>query len=171
MPGGGPPPPPGMPIHGNATTFNLENVLRQNILNSAYYRKTCAIKFNTWEEVVDAIFYDVTNVEPWLSGNARGPSTAFCLLHRLFTLGPSVGQVRAMLDHGDSPYIRAVRAIQLSYSCHTVDVQLYTVAALRARCAARVCCACRPAPHHNAAPSTSLALHLSLPKNPLPCPE
>ncbi|GFH15852.1 uncharacterized protein HaLaN_12160, partial [Haematococcus lacustris] len=44
-----------------------------------------------------------------MSGNARGPSTAFCLLYRLFSLGLSVGEVRQLVDHKDSPYIRAVR--------------------------------------------------------------
>ncbi len=50
------------------------------------------------------------NVEPWMSGNARGPSSAFCLMHRLFTLKISNREVKALLDHKDSPYIRAVRS-------------------------------------------------------------
>jgi hypothetical protein len=44
-----------------------------------------------------------------MSGNARGPSTAFCILKRLFVLKPTPRQVRTMLQHEDSPYIRAVR--------------------------------------------------------------
>ncbi len=60
--------------------------------------------------MVDEIYENVQHVEPWMSGNARGASTAFCLLHRLFTLKLSVRQVRDLLDHKDSPYIRAVRA-------------------------------------------------------------
>lgn len=43
-----------------------------------------------------------------MSGNARGPSTAFNLLYRLAQLQPDPRQVRLMLDHKDSPYIRAV---------------------------------------------------------------
>ena len=45
-----------------------------------------------------------------MSGNARGPSTAFCLMFRLCQLKPTPAQIRMMLDHKDSPYIRAVRA-------------------------------------------------------------
>ena len=43
-----------------------------------------------------------------MSGNARGASSAFCLLFRLAQLQPSEDQVQELLDHGDSPYIRAV---------------------------------------------------------------
>lgn len=88
--------------------YGLENVLRQNILASDYYKKT-VVKLATWEEVVDEIYYSVKDVEPWMSGNARGPSSAFSLLHRLFTLTPTEQQVDQMLRHEDSPYIRAVR--------------------------------------------------------------
>jgi pre-mRNA-splicing factor 38B len=70
-----------MAQHGNLTTYNVENVLRSNIINSEYFRDTCA-KLSTWTEVVDEIFYSVDHVEPWMSGNARGASTAFCLLYR-----------------------------------------------------------------------------------------
>ena len=43
-----------------------------------------------------------------MSGNARGPSTAFNLVYRLCQLHPTAKQIRVLLDHKDSPYIRAV---------------------------------------------------------------
>lgn len=98
---------PAMEIWGNATTFNLESVLRQNILGSDYYRGTCA-KLATWSDVVDEVYNNVDHVEPWMSGNARGPSSAFCLLHRMFTMKLNAKEIKDMLDHADSPYIRAV---------------------------------------------------------------
>lgn len=52
-------------------------------------------------------------MEPWLAGNARGPSTAFCLLYRLFELKPSEEEVQATINHEDSVYIRAVSLWQL----------------------------------------------------------
>lgn len=58
---------------------------------------------------MDEIYENVEDVEPWMSGNARGPSTAFSLLHRLLTLRLDSQQVKALLNHRDSPYIRAVR--------------------------------------------------------------
>ena len=57
------------------------------------------------------------DVEPWMSGNARGPSSAFNLLYRLCQLRPDVRDVRTMLDHPDSPYIRAVRWVRLCAVC------------------------------------------------------
>lgn len=95
-----------LPQHGNATTFNIEAVLRENLLNSRYYKSLHAHSFL---ELVDEVYNEVTHVEPWMSGNARGPSTAFCILLALFDLKLSSRQVRTLLQHGDSPYIRAVR--------------------------------------------------------------
>ena len=83
-------------------------MLRQNILNSKYYQNT-VVTLTSWQEVVDEIFYSVKDCEPWLGGNARGASTAFCLLYQLFELCPTVQEVRNLLDHPDSPFIRAVR--------------------------------------------------------------
>lgn len=96
-----------MEQYGNLSTYNLESVLNQNIKNSDYYRNDCA-KLLDWESVIDAIYDQVDYIEPWLAGNARGPSTAFCLLHRLFTLKPTEEQVHLTITHGDSVYIRAV---------------------------------------------------------------
>ena len=70
-----------MEQYGNQATYNVESVLRKNIVDSEYFRDTCG-KLGTWSEVVDQIYYDVQSVEPWMSGNARGASTAFCLLYR-----------------------------------------------------------------------------------------
>ena len=73
-----------MEQYGNAS-YNVESVLRKNIVDSEYFRDTCG-KLGSWSEVVDQIYYDVTSVEPWMSGNARGASTAFCLLYRSVSL-------------------------------------------------------------------------------------
>lgn len=98
-----------MQQYGNQTTYNLETVLQQNIRNADFYKNDC-LKLNNWTQVIDQIFYQVDYVEPWLAGNARGPSTAFCLLYRLFELKPSEDEVHATITHEDSPYIRAVSA-------------------------------------------------------------
>jgi hypothetical protein len=57
------------------------------------------------------LFPQVDYVEPWLAGNARGPSTAFCLLYRLFELKPTEEEVQQTINHEDSAYIRAVRHV------------------------------------------------------------
>mgnify|MGYP004709396873 FL=1 len=43
-----------------------------------------------------------------MTGNCRGPSTAFCLLYKFFTMKLTVKQMHGLLKHPDSPYIRAV---------------------------------------------------------------
>uniref|UniRef100_A0A0A9DCT3 Pre-mRNA-splicing factor 38 n=1 Tax=Arundo donax TaxID=35708 RepID=A0A0A9DCT3_ARUDO len=43
-----------------------------------------------------------------MTGNCRGPSSAFCLLYKFFTMKLTVNQMHGLLKHPDSPYIRAV---------------------------------------------------------------
>lgn len=112
-----------MEQHGNKTTYNIETVLRKNIVDSEYWRNTCA-KLQTWEEIVDQIFYDVDHVEPWMSGNARGASSAFGLLYRLAQIQPSEEQVEALLTHEDSCYIRAVGRRLVCNTWHLLQAKL-----------------------------------------------
>ena len=113
----------------NGKSYNVEKVLRSNIVYSDYYRQLC--KVTDFMTLVDEMYNEVTHVEPWMSGNARGPSTAFCILYRLFTLAPTVAsedgdgetqmleetQIAHLLNHGDSPYIRAIGFLYLRYVC------------------------------------------------------
>eukprot|EP00898_Chlorokybus_atmophyticus_P001174 jgi/Chlat1/2057/Chrsp17S02528 len=105
-----------MDIYGNPSTFNVESVLKANILESDYYRDIFA-RLKTFNEAVDEIYNQVEHVEPWMSGNCRGPSTAFCILYRMFTMRLNEGQIRTLLDHGDSPFIRATGFLYLRYVC------------------------------------------------------
>ncbi|KAK8491453.1 hypothetical protein V6N11_059378 [Hibiscus sabdariffa] len=54
--------------------------------------------------------------KPWMTGNCRGPSTAFCLLYKFFTMKLSVKQMHGLLKHPDSPYIRAIGFLYLRYA-------------------------------------------------------
>ncbi|KAM3207256.1 hypothetical protein ACQJBY_062456 [Aegilops geniculata] len=84
----------------------MEKVLSMNIVSSDYFKELYKIK--TYHEVIDEIYNQVDHVEPWMTGNCRGPSTAFCLLYKLFTMKLTVNQMHGLLKHPDSPYIRAV---------------------------------------------------------------
>jgi hypothetical protein len=55
--------------------------------------------------------------EPFSLGKAaqRLPSTAFCLLYKLFTMKMTKKQMKATLNHPDSPYIRGVGFLFLRY--------------------------------------------------------
>lgn len=94
----------------------LEKVLSMNILSSDYFRDLLRLK--TYHEVIDEIYNQVDHVEPWMTGNCRGPSTAFCLLYKFFTMKLTVKQMHGLLKHPDSPYIRAVSSLTLSTCLH-----------------------------------------------------
>ncbi|MCO5610725.1 hypothetical protein L7F22_064966 [Adiantum nelumboides] len=105
----------------------LEKVLCMNILSSDYFKELYRLK--TFHEVVDEIYNQVDHVEPWMTGNCRGPSTAFCLLYKFFTMKLTVKQMQGLLNHGDSPYIRACLSSRLAgndvqrlIDCWSVDI-------------------------------------------------
>uniref|UniRef100_A0A804PAG6 Pre-mRNA-splicing factor 38 n=1 Tax=Zea mays TaxID=4577 RepID=A0A804PAG6_MAIZE len=83
----------------------MEKVLSVNILSSDYFKEL--FKYKTYHKVVDEIYNQVDHVEPWMTDNCRGPSSAFCLLYKLFTMKLTVKQMHGLLKHQDSPYIRA----------------------------------------------------------------
>jgi len=91
---------------GRSIDVLMEKVLSVNILSSDYFKEL--YKFKTYHEVVDEIYHQVDHVEPWMTGNCRGPSSAFCLLYKFFTMKLTVKQMHGLLKHPDSPYIRAV---------------------------------------------------------------
>ncbi|KAJ6766762.1 hypothetical protein OIU79_022679 [Salix purpurea] len=92
----------------------FEKVLCMNILSSDYFKELYRLK--TYHEVVDEIYNQVDNVEPWMTGNCRGPSTSYCLLYKFFTMKLTVKQMHGLLKHKDSPYIRAVGFLYLRYA-------------------------------------------------------
>ncbi|KAK4278065.1 hypothetical protein QN277_015962 [Acacia crassicarpa] len=91
----------------------IEKVLCMNILSSDYFKELFQKK--TYHEVIDEIYNHVDHVEPWMTGNCRGPSTSFCLLYKFFTMKLTVKQMHGLLKHTDSPYIRAVGFLYLRY--------------------------------------------------------
>uniref|UniRef100_A0A061RVA8 Pre-mRNA-splicing factor 38 n=1 Tax=Tetraselmis sp. GSL018 TaxID=582737 RepID=A0A061RVA8_9CHLO len=109
-----------MEVYGNKQTFNFEEVLRKNIVDSDYFRSIQA--YQTWTEVIDEIYETVESVEPWLTGNARGPSTAFCCLFKLCSMKLSRREINDTLSHPDSPYIRAVGFLLLRYICNPKEI-------------------------------------------------
>ncbi|KAK6917364.1 Pre-mRNA-splicing factor 38 [Dillenia turbinata] len=92
----------------------LEKVLCMNILSSDYFKELYRLK--TYHEVIDEIYNQVDHVEPWMTRNCRGPSTAFCLLYKFFTMKLTVKQMHGLLKHKDSPYIRAIGFLYLRYA-------------------------------------------------------
>ncbi|RLN28197.1 uncharacterized protein C2845_PM05G25380 [Panicum miliaceum] len=98
---------------GKPIDLLMEKVLCMNILSSEYFKELYRLK--TYHEVIDEIYSCVEHVEPWMTGNCRGPSTAFCLLYKFFTMKLTVKQMHGLLKHPDSPYIRAIGFLYLRY--------------------------------------------------------
>ncbi|CAM9379861.1 unnamed protein product [Scytosiphon promiscuus] len=104
-----------LPIHGNDRTFNLNTLLAQTILASEYFKSLAAI--TTYLEVVDEIYSYCDHVAPWAPGTSRVPSSAFCLLMKLFVMKLTRAQMNEILMHEDSPFIRAIGFLYLRYTC------------------------------------------------------
>ncbi|XP_024526206.1 pre-mRNA splicing factor SR-like 1 [Selaginella moellendorffii] len=79
----------------------VEHVVNVNILSSEYFKELYRLK--TFHEVVDEIYNHVDHVVPWMTGNSHGPSPAFCLLCKFFTMKLTDEQVQGFLNHADSP--------------------------------------------------------------------
>ncbi|GAW83141.1 pre-mRNA-splicing factor 38B [Plasmodium gonderi] len=97
----------------NTTTYNVNILLRNNILSSEYFRSLVALK--TFKEVVDEIHLYADHVEPYCVGSTRAPSTLFCCLYRLFTMQLSEKQMKVLIESRDSCYVRACGFLYLRY--------------------------------------------------------
>lgn len=54
--------------YGNTSTYNFENVLRQNVLTSSYYHQSAA-GLDNWQDLVDQIYYRLEGglcLLPWV---------------------------------------------------------------------------------------------------------
>jgi len=99
-----------LPISGNEKTLNIPEVLLINIQALPYYKDLVRLK--NYYEVIDEIYEQVGFLDPWVPGT-KVPSAAFCLLFKLHSLRPSTKEVRDLLYHPDSPYIRGVGFLYL----------------------------------------------------------
>jgi hypothetical protein len=104
----------------NPTIFNLDAALHAKITQSEYFK--CLYVFKTFDKVVDLIYEKVTYVEPFTHRGAstkrslqKQPSSAFCLLLKLFHLRLTEDQVRELLDHPDSTYLRVMGMLYVRY--------------------------------------------------------
>lgn len=103
-----------LPIHGNSTTYNLNSLLYNNIMESDYFKALYQLR--TYHEVIDEVHASVTHVEPWQAGTSRLASTAFCLLMKFMTLRLTSKQMVGLLETSDSPLVRAIGFLHLRYT-------------------------------------------------------
>ncbi|KAL6062582.1 PRP38 pre-mRNA processing factor 38 domain-containing protein B [Balamuthia mandrillaris] len=102
-------------VWGNEDTMNMEHILATNIKASNYFKELYYLK--TYHQILDEIYNQVDNLEPWVPNAGKTPSTAFCLLYKCFTIRLTRKQMHGMLTHKDSPYIRGMALIYLRLTC------------------------------------------------------
>lgn len=109
-----------LPMYGNSTTFNINNLLFNNIMENEYFRALYQLR--TYHEVIDEIYRSVNHVEPWQTGTTRYPSTAFCLLVKFMLMKLTLKQMKGLLSTNDSPLVRAIGFLYLRYTSPPTDL-------------------------------------------------
>ncbi|KAL7576676.1 hypothetical protein ACA910_005604 [Epithemia clementina (nom. ined.)] len=104
-----------LPLWGPDSSFHWNPLLLRNTIHSPYFQKCCQ-NLTDWNAVIDEIYYEVKQLQPFSSASDKTPSTAFCLLLRLLTLRMTDHQMDLTLQHADSPYIRAIGFLYLRYA-------------------------------------------------------
>lgn len=104
--------------------MNLNPLLVQNIRTHDYFKQLA--RYKDFDAVLDEIYERCSDLRFWMSGTRRVvtqgmqergvcgagvPSTAVILLFKLYTLRLTRQQLKRMLNHTDSPYIRALGAL------------------------------------------------------------
>ncbi|UVC54414.1 splicing component [Theileria orientalis] len=96
----------------NSVTYNMNDLLRNNILASEYYK---SLSVKTFHDVVNELVQFGSHCEPYCSTSTRAPSTMFCCLYKFFTLKLTEKQMVTLLDHNKSPYPRCCGFLYLRY--------------------------------------------------------
>lgn len=109
-----------VPMYGNTTNYNINNLLYNNIMESQYFRALYQLR--TYHEVLHEINSNVVHVEPWQTGTTRLPSSAYCLLLKLLLMKLTHKQMNGMLDSKNSPLIRAIGLLYLRYVLPPADL-------------------------------------------------
>lgn len=109
-----------MQITGDSTTFNINPLLRENILMSAYFKELFHYKY--MEEIVQEIVQKATHAEPWAHAMSGVPSTLFCCLYRLMLMKLSEDQIRYLMEYEDSPYVKCTGFLYMRYCCDPVNL-------------------------------------------------
>ena len=117
-----------MEMHGNRETYNLNSLLANCIMTHDYTKRLWEMG-ESFRGLVSEAKENVKHVEPWQQGTQRTPSTAFCLLLRLFQLGLHEGHVRHLLS-SNFPQLRCLGYLYLRYVCPPADLWRWCEAGL-----------------------------------------
>ncbi|CAD5229259.1 unnamed protein product [Bursaphelenchus okinawaensis] len=127
-----------LPLWGNMTTMNMNTLLLENIVQSAYY-KNVLTELTTFQQLVEQILHKVTHLEPWergtrktfgmggMCGGVRGVgaggviSTVFCVLYKLFAIKLTRKQLVSMINSTQSVMLRGVGFLYIRYTQPPTD--------------------------------------------------
>lgn len=99
----------------NKQTYNFNSMLRDQILKSTYFKSLMSIE--TFEGIVDELYQYAESAEVYGAGTTTVPSTLFCCLFRIFTIGISYEELMQLCDNQDSPFIRCCGFLYIRFGC------------------------------------------------------
>lgn len=99
----------------NKQTFNFNAMLRDQILKNTYFKTL--VNIDTFEGIVDELYQYAETAEVYGAGSTTVPSTLFCCLFRLFTLGLSEDELLQLLESRDWPYVRCCGFLYIRFGC------------------------------------------------------
>jgi pre-mRNA-splicing factor 38B len=105
-----------IPFTGSSSNYNMNTLLFNNIMESDYFKALYQLR--TYHEVIQEINACAKHVEPWQTGTARIPSTAFCLLLKLMLMKMTYKQMNGLLGKTGQPLVRAIGFLYLRYACY-----------------------------------------------------
>ena len=71
------------PIYGDSSTYNINDMLRKNILNCVYFHQLLYMGF---DDLIEQIKFHCKNAEPWAACGNNLPSTLFCCLYKFMQI-------------------------------------------------------------------------------------
>ena len=145
--------PPHPPVHTpcplSPSLPRLRSMLVENIRSHDYFKGLAELK--TFEEVVDQIYYDCKMCCMWMPGthktqraagmcsglrgvsNAGVPASSAMLLFKLYTLQLTKEQVKTLIHHPDSVFIKALGFLYLRHVCSPKELWAWCEPHINAR--------------------------------------
>ncbi|CAE7907512.1 SRL1, partial [Symbiodinium microadriaticum] len=80
----------------NKQTYNFNSMLRDQILKNTYFKTL--VKIDTFEGIMDEMYQYVETAETYGGGSTTVPSSLFCCLYRLFTIGLSYDELNLLCE-------------------------------------------------------------------------
>jgi len=99
----------------NKQTFNFNAMLRDQILKNTYFKSLMNIE--TFEGIVDELYQYAESAEVYGAGTTTVPSTLFCCLFRLFTIGITYDELQQLLENRDWAYVRCCGFLYIRFGC------------------------------------------------------